>query len=738
MFGLPPVGLPRRDLRATDDSRAQTVPRPLAPPRLILRASRIPAWIPALLIALVALLPRASSLDDFYTTDEAYFWQGRVARFAAAVQMGDWAATNQTGHPGVTTMWLGSLGQRLADRPGANTPVPGAGAATLADLRLPLAVANALAVMAGYLLLRRLLRPHTALVAGLLWATSPFLIAHGRLLHLDALLTSFTTLSLLTLLVATRPRAPDTPAQPRRALPAIAASGLLAGLALLTKAPALLLLPATATILLVAELWGQPRRARALWPAGARAARRLALWLAVAVATLVALWPALWVSPAAAAGAVLGEILGNAAQPHNAGNFFMGRPVADPGWPFYFAVMAWRGEVPTLLGLTTLLAFGAHTCIQVWRRRRADARTWPSSDSGEAWATATLGGFILIFTLALTLLAKKFDRYLLPIWPALQILGAIGLVSLLERLTALDLAQSTRRAACWAVALGLTLAMALPILIYRPYYLAYYNPLLGGGTTAQSVLLTGWGEGMEQAGAWLSARPDLRRGPVLSWLPATLAPFIPADVAVYDLDIEQIAAPANYAVVYSSVAERDTRTVAEAYALQSPPLHTLRVHGITYVTIHQLPRPFDRSSGAVFSGIHLRGYSRQLAGSTLTVTPSWDIQVERQGGVFSFVHILDGAGRRVAQIDAQIDDGMFPEWQAGQQFGTPLPITLPDDLAPGSYHAVLGLYTQPAGERVPLTYAPDGTYDEQIVGPHAVRLFSFTVGADQQQGVPSE
>lgn len=683
-------------------------------------------WLLTLLLVLVALVPRVAELDDFYTTDEAYYWQGRVARFTAAVRMADWAATNQTGHPGVTTLWLGSLGQRLAAAAGAPPPLPGAGAGFLAYLRLPPAIANALAVGAGYVLLRRLVRPDTALLAALLWATSPFLVAHSRLLHLDGLLTSFATLSLLCLLVATRH------ASPTWRSPALLAAGACGGLALLTKSPALLLLPTSGLILLAAELRAWPPTLRSMLLAGLRAAARLGIWLASAALVVVALWPAMWVDPAGAFGAVVAEIVSNGAQPHNAGNFFMGQPVADPGWSFYLAVMAWRGEVSTLLGLSVLLGLLGYQASRM--ARRLPLRPCPSAATrcDDRRVAVALAGYVLLFSVALTLLAKKFDRYLLPIWPALTILGAIGLVAMAHRVRERleQLAPATRCGVVGTVGAALLATVMLPLISYQPYYLAYYNPLLGGGTTAQQVLLVGWGEGMEQAGAWLSARPDLRRGPILSWLPATLAPFVPGDVAVYDLDLERLATPANYAVVYRSVAERDTRAVAEAYAMQTPPLYTLRAHGITYVTIHQLPRPFARSVGAVFSGIHLRGFSYELSDTTLVISPSWDIQEGRAGGVFSFVHVLDGAGRRVAQIDALLDDGMFPTWQAGQQFGTPLPITLPANLPPGEYQAVLGLYTGPNGDRVPLTYGT--AMPKELAGAHAIHLLTFRVGADQQ------
>ncbi|NJM08882.1 hypothetical protein HC891_25830, partial [Candidatus Gracilibacteria bacterium] len=64
----------------------------------------------ALTLVLLALLPRTFGLADFLTTDEAYHWIERTERFSDAVSTGQWHATIQTGHPGVTLMWLGSLG----------------------------------------------------------------------------------------------------------------------------------------------------------------------------------------------------------------------------------------------------------------------------------------------------------------------------------------------------------------------------------------------------------------------------------------------------------------------------------------------------------------------------------------------------------------------------------------------------------------------------------------------------
>ena len=137
-------------------------------------------WIAlaTLLVLGVALLPRVLGLADFFTIDEADHWILRVRLFSEALGQHNWAGTNLTGHPGVATMWLGGLGRRLAI---ANGIAPSSdSAAYLAMLRLPLAATNALAVAAGYLLLRRIVRPGIALLAAILWATGPSVVLTRR------------------------------------------------------------------------------------------------------------------------------------------------------------------------------------------------------------------------------------------------------------------------------------------------------------------------------------------------------------------------------------------------------------------------------------------------------------------------------------------------------------------------------------------------------------------------------
>lgn len=66
----------------------------------------------ALLLFLVALLPRLLALGRYITPDELN-WVHRSVLFHQALRQGNWADTLTTGHPGVTTTWLGALGLQI-------------------------------------------------------------------------------------------------------------------------------------------------------------------------------------------------------------------------------------------------------------------------------------------------------------------------------------------------------------------------------------------------------------------------------------------------------------------------------------------------------------------------------------------------------------------------------------------------------------------------------------------------
>ncbi|MBV9788325.1 MAG: glycosyltransferase family 39 protein, partial [Chloroflexi bacterium] len=310
----------------------------------------------ALGLFVLALLPRGVAQGTFVTVDEIYHWFGRAQKFLTAFQTGDYAATNLIGHPGVTTMWLGSIGLTLQRWLG------GLGWVSLDSpevqrifLRLPVAVVTALCVAGGYLLLRRLFGGRVALLAALLWALDPFLIAHSQLLHTDALVTSFMLISLLSAFVAFRVDAGIVANPGSIRWPLLLVSALFGGLALLTKSPSILLAPMLGLTAIVTG-WRSAHWSRRL------PILPLLAWGVVVLAVWFALWPAAWVDLGNAVYSMYGQARYDGAVPHAWGNFFLGRAVADPGPFFYPVAVAFRLTPWTLLGLLAVIA------AAVWRR----------------------------------------------------------------------------------------------------------------------------------------------------------------------------------------------------------------------------------------------------------------------------------------------------------------------------------------------------------------------------------
>lgn len=686
----------------------------------------------ALMLGALMLAPRAFGLADFLTTDEAYHWIRFTERFDAALAAGRWADTIYVGHPGITMFWLGRAGLMLERAAhdlgwiGATTTV-----AHLAWLRLPGAILQALFGVAAWLLLRRLIDPMVALVASFLWATSPYLIAHGRVLHLDALLTGLITLGLLLLLVSWRQQQAG-----KGGWAALLGSGALTGLALLTKGPALIFLPFAGVLLCalapadsasLRHRSGMPRLASEIAQRLRYAVVRYSAWLGIALCVAFAGWPALWAAPESAIQAYAGEIIFNGGRPNGDGQFFNGQAVGDPGVWFYPIASLFRTTPVMLIGL---MMFGGFAILDAWRFwKRRDA-----SFDDQYRILAVLIAFAAFWTLVMTLGAKKFDRYVLPIWPALLVLAATGIVRGYVAAQAWFARRATarRRSGAWfariplAALLTLGAAEVSQVVWYHPYYLSYYNPVLGGGPAAQRLFLIGWGEGMDQVGAWLSARPDIRYGPVISALRPTLQPFVPVDVR----DITDLGKlPVNYAVVYLESVQRGAHPDIYRQFEAMTPMHTVVIHGIEYANIYQLPRPYDQPIHARFGDdITLHGFTIEAAPDHLTVTPSWGALVSPARDYTVFLQMIDAQGRRVAGVDvppAGVGGSPTSTWQAGQQMAVPLPLPLPPDLPAGAYEIVIGLYDASSGERLPVSGGVAA--DPARAGGHALLLTAITL-----------
>ncbi|MBA2447254.1 MAG: glycosyltransferase family 39 protein [Chloroflexi bacterium] len=533
---------------ATLDAVPESVDQPSG--RYPLRPTRFQTY--CLLIFILALGPRLLARDLFPTSDEDS-WMRRSGGFTYGLLNGQLGRTYQNGHPGVTTMWVATLSQgpsgalRFADRVHGMRfvgQVPGY-LEGLTRARTGFALLAALGTAVAALLLWRLFGPTVALLAGAALALEPFLVANAQLVHVDGPLATFTTVSMLAALVRWRTG---------RGRGFLFISGVTAGLALLSKSPALFLL---LFVPLVALL---PALAQRSW---VRALLDLLIWGGVAVGTVVAFWPALWtLGPTEVLGRIVAFTRETGGQPDEVGSFFLGVVGADPG-PLYY-------PVATLFRLSPFVTLGLVALVMLHRRLAVQSRGLAG------WLLL----FVLGFALMMTLGPKKFDRYLLPIFPALVALAALGWSLVLSGLSG--------RLARVAVSGGLLLVAAWPLASTYPYPLAYYNPLFGGGATAQRAVMVGNGEGLDQAAGWIAKQPESADPWVAAHSFDILAAMIPGQGEPLR---DGVPSDADYIVTYGRriQMQRWGRSL-EQYFAENPPIYTVWINGIEYARVHPGPR----------------------------------------------------------------------------------------------------------------------------------------------------
>ena len=549
--------------------------------------------IEALLVTLllgVIVATRALDANAFVTWDEPA-WTYRSAHFLLALARGDLRATAITGHPGVTTTWLGALGlawhawvartvdwaQVLAVGALPTLEVHDATTMRLLGALLPAAksalpLAHAAIALALYALLRRLAGWALAFAGLAVLALDPYYLALSRVLHIDALTAGLMLVSALAALLHVR-EARAAGATPRRRYLLI--SGVAAGLAALTKTYGAFVTPFALALLAGGALSRRtpPEGPPAGGPSGGvrarllRAARDVALWGGLAVAAFVLAWPAMWVAPIQTLGGVLGLSLEYATAPGDAtASFFGGALTNDPGAAFYPVALLYRATPLVLVGVA-LGVFDAITGFVRARRR---------STVGGSRHTLTWGllAYAAVHLVLLTLSAKKFDRYMLPALIALDVMAAVGWLGVLDVmmwrvLRRGDVASAAPVAGAPSAGVAI-LAMVQAALLLAPLSLsraiACYNPLTGGLAGAARALPVGWGEGIEEAARYLAAQPDAGRLRVATWAVAGVAPHFPGEV---NKPTAASLPNADYVVVYVGDVQGET-PLAAAFAGREP------------------------------------------------------------------------------------------------------------------------------------------------------------------------
>ncbi len=476
-----------------------------------------------LLVTLFLLLtgaPRFFSLYAHWNSDEAR-WLGRSAQFMSAVKHGEFSETVIAYHPGVTTMWIAGLRTFFIWH---RVDVP-----NLVLSRGFIGIVVSVGIGLTSFLLYRLFGEWIALGGFVSLACSPLFLAQTRRVHTDALATTFVLLAVLLFLLY---------CQNRYRCVYLIFSGITYGLACLSKSYALILLPWIPLCLFVFR---------------EKEGRRFLTGIAVglcflicALLTVLALWPVFWTLPFGILSAcllgtlviLLGElkrrrislsnipfwaavlVIGGTGiralqtvgtvfesvnwaltTPHEVEHFFLGKVVNDPGWLFYLFVLVIK-STPLMLPLAIVGG------ILLWKHRNDSEETSRHFKTGIAIVIVAM-----LFTVCLSTTSKKFPRYLLPAFPMLEILAAIGFVSGLKwSYNALrscfgnqtEIAKY-KKALAVLVCIGFFFIQTLPVIARHPYYGTYYNPCWKV-TDITKIITVGDASGLDIAAKYLNEK----------------------------------------------------------------------------------------------------------------------------------------------------------------------------------------------------------------------------------------
>jgi len=601
-------------------------------------------------------------------------------------------------------MWVAGLGLRIyaavhgwSDGELLNPPLTSAGIkhypveAGVAAL----GVVISLCICLVYALLVRLLGWRTGIIGGCLLALDPFYLKGSKVLHVDAMLATTMLVSALFLVSFLHARSRSH----------LLLSGAFAGLAFLTKSPAWFLIPYAVLITILHHLadrghistgsseirtWG-----RRLW----EVTRSLGGWGLVAGCVFFLLWPAMWTAPVETMSRVAEQALFHAKTPHPNPNFFAGQVVdGDPGPLYYVATLAWKTTLITLPAIGIAILF-------LLRRRKCGV------DCRPLWYVLMyIGGFLLMMMLA----AKKWSRYILPAFIALDVLAAWGLVQVAGSIGRRGRLQERT----WIPAPIITVALiaqAVAVLRHHPYYGTHHNLLLGGSRVAQYILpLCQEGEGLDLAARFLNDCPG--------------AELITAGVQDVNNEMfrsnfvghaRSIGHPdADYHVFFINARQRkigiDHWGGLWESCQQTGPLWSVSFDGVPYVWICRAyphdPEAFaidDRVDAQFGDHIHLLGYRLSLsdlsAGDVLTVTLFWQSDGQLHEDYHVFVHLLDTDNLLAAQHDGVPVHRERPtwSWQDMEVLQDEHMLLTDVGLPGGTYTLSVGMYDYPTMVRLP-------------------------------------
>ncbi len=467
-------------------------------------------WILLLIVSISILLPRMLDLDQYATTDET-LWLQRSANFYYALGQRDFEQTYQDKHPGVSIMWAGAAGffvnypeyrgmgqgyflplefHDFLDKEGKE-PLE-----LLVAGRTFLVIGTAVFFIAAFIITEKLIGKLPATLGFLFIAFDPFLIGLNTILHPDNLLPSLMLLSSVSYIAYLYKGRKNV----YLIISAVAAAG-----SWLTKYAGLFLIPYIGLLTLIETIelkitFGESIK---------RFTRSLLFWFLLAIIVFMALWPSAWVNPEQTFSSIIETFNSGFGTRSKLPTLLNSQivPLGDHNYSFYLVHYLWRTTPIAAIGIGLAL-IGFFT-----------SRKNPGIIHHHKFIFMLLL-FSFFFTLAMSMGNLKADRYIGSIFPVLDLVAAIGWVGIFNtiHIRLKNKYKPTHVKVVSVIFICIVVGTQLLIVVrMHPYYWSYYNSIMGGSIKAPEIIDVGYGEGLDQAAAYLETKPNAIDLTVLSW-----------------------------------------------------------------------------------------------------------------------------------------------------------------------------------------------------------------------------
>jgi hypothetical protein len=474
---------------------------------------------------------------------------------------------------------------------------------------------------------------------------------------------------------------------------------VLAGWAILTKVSSIFLIPVIGLLILIDLIWG---REGTWWSRFRFSLKQGVIWAGLAVVTFWLSWPTLWVNPLPPLETIVvrGLSTSRGSSIWHGDVFFAGHliPSGDPGLLFYPVAIAFRSTPLMWLGVAVALFLLMRILVKGSLPTTAETEGAPT-DQSKPWSVAGIGiwfVYIGVNLVGLSLMVSKVGRYLLPIFPALSILTALGLGWLFDWIGGkTGNSRWIKNGGVLAICAG---QLALTLTSY-PYFYSYWNPLLGGGAAAVKVLPVGSGEGLDKAIDVVNQLPDaedltLICGSSRAWCEGKFV----GTTWPYDVLNSGEWMQADYVLPYISWSQRQMYPQeVVGYLSRQSPVYKAELGGATYAWLYRVPEVRHFSGTKLEGRGTLYGYNlgdtKLRSGDVLTATLYWRNEGQQAADAF-FVSLEDAADypwvTAYAEPRAGFEEAARTRMEVVEsEASLPLPLGMP----PGHYFLKMGFVT---------------------------------------------